>query len=85
MRRLLPVCATLPIRASAGALLLATACATSSATPATARQSSLLLGSDPIPPPPPPAKWLPLIGEYGRDSAVTIVLVVLTALDIGGS
>jgi len=74
MRRLLPVCATLPIRASAGALLLATACATSSATPATARQSSLLLGSDPIPPPPPPAKWLPLIGEYGRDSAVTIVL-----------
>ncbi len=25
-------------------------------------------------PPPPPARWLPLIGEYGPDSAVTIVL-----------
>ena len=74
MRRLFPDRATLALRASASGLLLATACATTSATPATAQQSSPLAGSDPVPPPAPPAKWLPLIGEYGPDSAVTIVL-----------
>ncbi|HET9683815.1 MAG TPA: M15 family metallopeptidase [Gemmatimonadaceae bacterium] len=64
---------TRPLRAAA--LFLVAACATSSATPAAQQQSSsLLTGSAPLPPPPPPAKWLPLIGEYGPDSAVTIIL-----------
>ncbi len=63
---------------SAAALLLIAACATSaassSATPTVQQSSSLLVGSQPAPPPPPPAEWLPLIGEYGPDSAVTIIL-----------
>lgn len=74
MRRHLPARATLALRVSAGVLLLATACATSSATPAVPQRSSLLVGNDTLPPPPPPAKWLPFIGEYGPDSAVMIVL-----------
>jgi D-alanyl-D-alanine dipeptidase len=55
-------------------LLLIAACATSSATPATRQTSPLLAGLENVAPPPPPARWLPLIGEYGPDSAVTIVL-----------
>lgn len=50
------------------ALLLAAACGTALHTPsvvATAR-------ADTAPPPPPP-RWLAIIGEYGPDSAVTIV------------
>ena len=60
-------------RASAAAFLLIAACATSSATPAAAPSSALLAAGETAPPPP-PARWLPLIGEYGRDSAITIVL-----------
>lgn len=59
---------------SAAALLLIASCATSSATPVVQQSSSLLTGSETVPPPPPPAKWVPLIGEYGPDSAVTIIL-----------
>ena len=60
---------------SAATLLLIAACVTSSATPAVQQQSSsLLTGSETTPPAPPPAKWVPLIGEYGPDSAVTIIL-----------
>ena len=46
-------------------------CAPSSAGQAPAPAASLARET---PPPPPPARWLPLIGEYGRDSAITIVL-----------
>ncbi len=61
-------------RLAAAALVLLPACATSSATPLPPASSALVAASDTAPPPPPPARWLPLIGEYGPDSAVTIVL-----------
>jgi D-alanyl-D-alanine dipeptidase len=55
------------------ALLLATACRTTS--PARSSASSLIAAaSGETAPPPAPARWLPMIGEYGPDSAVTIVL-----------
>jgi D-alanyl-D-alanine dipeptidase len=47
------------------------ACASNSAGQVPAPAASLARET---PPPPPPARWLPLIGEYGRDSAITIVL-----------
>lgn len=59
---------------SAAALFLIAACATSSAATAVSPSSVLAVASDRVPPPPPPAKWLPLIGEYGPDSSITIVL-----------
>jgi len=55
------------------ALILITACATSAATPAAQASVAQATTRDPAPAPP-PARWLPLIGEYGPDSAVTIVL-----------
>jgi D-alanyl-D-alanine dipeptidase len=55
------------------ALLLATACRTTP--PARASVSPVATtGSAEVAPPPPPARWLALIGEYGPDSAVTMVL-----------
>jgi D-alanyl-D-alanine dipeptidase len=54
-------------------VLLIPACATSAVTPATHASTAIVAASDSAPPPP-PARWLPLIGEYGPDSAVTIVL-----------
>ncbi len=61
-------------RLGAAALVLLPGCATSSATPLPPASSALLAASDAAPPPPPSARWMPLIGEYGPDSAVTIVL-----------
>jgi D-alanyl-D-alanine dipeptidase len=54
-------------------LLLATACRTTSPVRSSA-PSVITAGSGESAPPPAPARWLPLIGEYGPDSAVTIVL-----------
>jgi D-alanyl-D-alanine dipeptidase len=56
------------------ALLFSAACrpAIPALTPASAALVATLQGS--TAPAPPPARWLPLIGEYGPDSAVTIVL-----------
>jgi D-alanyl-D-alanine dipeptidase len=51
--------------------LMAPACAVPSSTSGGA--SVLTAGRDQAPPPP-PARWLGLLGEYGPDSAVTIVL-----------
>ena len=50
-------------------LLLAAACRTASQTPSTAATAR----ADTAPSPPPP-RWLAIIGEYGPDSAVVIVL-----------
>jgi len=72
MRPSLPSRLLIARRTSAVALLLASACATSAATPAA--QSSAARATNDVAPPPPPARWLPLIGEYGPDSTVTIVL-----------
>lgn len=62
---LLTVCACVPAAVAPRAA--------SSASPAPARAPAISI-EPPQPPPPPPARWLPLIGEYGRDSAITIVL-----------
>src|SRR5690349_4182625 len=74
MRPSFPARALLARPASAAALLLIAACATSAATPAVPQTSPLTSAGDRVPPPPPPSRWLPLIGEYGPDSAITIVL-----------
>lgn len=56
----------------AAALLIAAAC--QPAAPAPAPTAGALSSTQSrTAPPPPPARWLPLIGEYGPDSAVTIV------------
>lgn len=60
-------------RVSAATFLVIAACASSLATPALTRSPALLAASDTAPAPP-PARWLPLIGEYGPDSAIVIVL-----------
>jgi D-alanyl-D-alanine dipeptidase len=57
--------------AALSALLLTTACAAQR--PAAAAPSAAAAARD-VAPAPPPARWLPLLGEYGGDSAVTIVL-----------
>jgi D-alanyl-D-alanine dipeptidase len=74
MRPSFPARAAVARPVSAAVLLLIAACASSAASPARRQSSSVLVGRDQTPPPPPPAKWLPLIGEYGPNSAVTIVL-----------
>jgi len=61
----------LPYVSAVAALLLATACQTAAPTPA---PTPTVSAQDDIAPPPPPAGWLALLGEYGPDSAVTIVL-----------
>ena len=53
------------------ALLLAAGCQPAAPAPAPGPLATL---QGQTAPPPPPARWLPLIGEYGPDSAVTIVL-----------
>jgi D-alanyl-D-alanine dipeptidase len=73
MRPSLPSRSSIARRTSAVALLLVSACATSAATPA-AQSSAARVATNDVAPPPPPARWLPFIGEYGPDSAVTIVL-----------
>jgi D-alanyl-D-alanine dipeptidase len=59
--------------AALAALLLSAACYSAASAPAPG-SSPLALAQGETAPPPPPARWLPLIGEYGPDSAVTIVL-----------
>jgi D-alanyl-D-alanine dipeptidase len=73
MRTPFPAISGLSRRAALAALLLS-ACqpATPAPTPASATLAAALQSR--TAPPPPPARWLPLIGEYGPDSAVTIVL-----------
>ena len=73
MRPSLPSRISIARRTSAVALLLVSACATSAATPAAQSPAARAAAKDAAPPAP-PARWLPLIGEYGPDSAVTIVL-----------
>jgi D-alanyl-D-alanine dipeptidase len=71
--RLISIPTSATARASAVAvLLLATACRT--ATPAPPSGPTTVAARRNTPPPPPPALWLGLIGEYGPDSAITIVL-----------
>lgn len=55
---------------STAAALLAAACASGP----TVRSPSEAQRVADAPPPPPPARWLPLIGEYGGDSSVHILL-----------
>src|SRR5882762_6474343 len=62
----------LPYISTIAALLLATACRP--ATPLPAPTPSVARARRDVAPPPPPAPWLAFIGEYGPDSAVTIVL-----------
>jgi D-alanyl-D-alanine dipeptidase len=59
-------------RAAVAALLLVTACGTQPSPVRTAGSPSA--AADQAPPPPPPGRWLGLIGEYGPDSDVRIVL-----------
>jgi D-alanyl-D-alanine dipeptidase len=58
------------------ALVLLSACRTAPVVPSVVPSTaSAALGPQPaVAPPAPPARWLPLIGEYGPDSAVLIVL-----------
>ncbi len=61
-----------PLRSCALAVaLLASACAVPSST---SRGAPVAVAGRDVAPPPPPPSWLGLIGEYGPDSAVTIVL-----------
>ena len=72
MHRMLTRYALVSGPALAGLLFVA-ACHTS--TPATVAAPIARVASASVAAPPaPPARWLPLIGEYGTDSAVTIVL-----------
>jgi D-alanyl-D-alanine dipeptidase len=65
----------LPRRAACGVLLLAVtaACATSGVRAGPSSAAAVAIGADAAPPPP-PSRWMRLIGEYGPDSAITIVL-----------
>ena len=63
----------LPCVPAVAALLLATACRTASIRPS-GSPSTIAAGQRETAPPPPPARWLGLIGEYGPDAAVTIIL-----------
>ena len=72
MRQLILTRYIRPLTPALVVLLLATACRTASPAPSTAAAMAAVQGE--TAPPHPPARWLPLIGEYGSDSAVTIVL-----------
>jgi D-alanyl-D-alanine dipeptidase len=65
-------------------LALASACGGASAVPAmqTGAASPMAVALSDVPPPAPPARWLGLIGEYGPDSDVHIVLERNGGLDI---
>jgi D-alanyl-D-alanine dipeptidase len=64
----------LPYISVVAGLLFATACQTATPSPTPAPAPSVPIVRGDVAPPPPPAGWLSLIGEYGPDSAVTIVL-----------
>jgi D-alanyl-D-alanine dipeptidase len=56
------------------AALLALVSAVPAVGQAAAHRPASLLPDGRTAPPPPPRRWLPLIGEYGTDSAVTMIL-----------
>ena len=69
-----PSAGTMPVRLSRRTLAALLLVACHGAPRATPSSSAPVAATAWTPPPPPPARWLPLIGEYGSDSAVRMVL-----------